>query len=120
MVDLTKNYYYKPISFIHLDSKLALSNTFDDLYNINGIVIERTLLYTKEPNKKVKAARKTISIKGWYIGISAKLPYNLWLEIVVAAVYILNRTPLFRTNIIPFKALYSIKLILLYIYIYSC
>ena len=120
MVDLTKNYYYKPISFIHLDSKLALSNAFDDLYSINGIVIERILLYTKEPNKKVEAAGKTISIKGRYIGISAKLPYNLWLEIVVAAVYILNRTPLFRTNIIPFKALYSIKLILLYIYIYSC
>lgn len=120
MVDLAKNYYCKPIFFIYLDGELVLSNAFDNLYSINGIIIERILLYTKEPNGKVKATRKMISIKGWCIGISAKLPYNLWLEIVVVAVYILNRTPLFRTGITLFKALYGIKLTLLYMYIYGC
>ena len=76
MIDLVKNHYYKLISFIYFNSKLVLSNTFNNLYNINSIIIKRTLLYTKEPNRKVKAAKKIISIKGWCIGISAKLLYN--------------------------------------------
>ena len=41
-----------------------LNNTFNNLYSINNIIIKRILLYTKEPNGKIKAIRKIISIKG--------------------------------------------------------
>ncbi len=37
---------------------------------------------------------------------SANLPHDLWPETVAAAVYILNRTPIFRTGKTPFEAFY--------------
>ena len=118
-MDLAKNYYYILIFYIYLDGESALSYTFDNLYSINSIIIERTPPYTKELNGKIKYTRKEISIKSRYIIINTNLPYNLWLETIITAVYILNRTPLFRTSITPFEALYGIKLILSHIYIYS-
>ena len=41
--------------------------------------------------------------------LSANLPHDLWPETVSAAAYILNRTPIFRTGITLFEALYKTK-----------
>ena len=62
-MDLVKNYYYILISYIYFNNKLALSYIFNNLYNINNIIIKRTLPYTKELNRKIKYIRKEISIK---------------------------------------------------------
>ena len=120
MVDLAKNHHRMPISYIRLDGEPALGHAFDDLCSANGIIIERTPPYTKEPNGKIERAGKEISIKSRCITISANLPHDLWLETMVAAAYILNRTPSFRTGITPFEALYGIKPTLSHMYIYGC
>ena len=120
MVDLAKNHHRMPISYIRLDGEPALGHAFDDLCSANGIIIERTPPYTKEPNGKIKCAGKEISIKSRCITISANLPHDLWPEIMVAAAYILNRTPSFRTGITPFEALYGIKPTLSHMHIYGC
>ena len=62
-MDLVKNYYYILISYIYFNSKLVLSYIFNNLYNINSIIIKRTLFYTKKLNGKIKCTRKEISIK---------------------------------------------------------
>ena len=108
------------ISFIRLDNEPALGTAFTELCSRNGITIEKVPTYMKEPNGKIERAGKEISTKARCIGIAANLPQDLWPETIVAAAYILNRTPLFRTGMTPFEALYGTKPRLNHLYVYGC
>ena len=58
-------------------------------------------------------------IKARSISINANLLYNIWLEIVIITIYILNHILVLRIGIILFKALYGFKLILSHIKLFG-
>ena len=120
MVDLAKNHYKQPISFLRTDGERALGQAFEDLLSEHGIISERTAPYTPAQNGKTERSGGVITMKARCMRISANLPHELWPETVSAAAYILNRTPIFRTGITPFEALYGIKPRVSYMKTYSC
>ena len=66
--------------------------------------------YTHKQNGLIEWINRTILEKVCYILFTAKLPKNLWGEVVSTAVYLYNRTPhsqlQFKT---PYEALYNTK-----------
>ena len=108
MIDLAKHYSWT-ISFIRSDDEQALGNAFKAILSENGIISKRTAPHTPDQNGKSERSRRSITIKARYMRIASNLPYNLWPEIVSAVVYILNRTPVFKTGKTPFKHLYRSK-----------
>lgn len=109
MVNLAKNHYKQPISFLCTDCDPSIGRAFEDLLSEHGILSERTALYTPAQIGKIECSGEVMTTKSRCIRTSANLPYDLWPETAAAATYILNHTPILKTGITPFEALYGIK-----------
>ena len=58
-----------------------------------GIVLEPTPVYTKEPNGIVERYGQIIQTKARTMKIAASLPQEIWPETWIAAMYLHNQTP---------------------------
>ena len=91
---LVKTRYNRTIVFIRLDGERSLGHEFDRFIETNGITAERSAAYTPEQNGAAERSGGVIIVKARAIQIGANLPSNLWPEVVKAAGYLSNRTPI--------------------------
>lgn len=86
-----------------------------------GITVERTAVATPAQNGNAERAGRAITTTARAIRIYARLPSNLWPEMVRTAGYLLNRTPTeslgWKT---PFKTLHGRKPDITHLFLYGC
>jgi len=70
-----------------------LSTEMKDYFKKQGIQYELTIRYTPEQNGVAERMNRTILEKGRCMLLGSGLPKYLWTEAVLAAVYVINRTP---------------------------
>ena len=88
--------YKGKIRYIRLDGETSLGNTFEDLIIEKRIKAERTAPDTPAQNGGSERSGRVIITKARAMRIEANLPANMWPEIVKAAGYVSNRTPVKR------------------------
>jgi hypothetical protein len=81
------------VRIFHTDNERALGETFDTWIKGNGYTVEYSAPYTPGQNGAAERSGGLIITKARLIRINANLPENLWPEIIIAAGYLLNRTP---------------------------
>ena len=90
--NVVKNVYgYNP-KVIYLDGEKSLQINFDALLGKLGILQRRTALDTSEQSKAEKAGH-ILSVKCRSLMAQANIPFEMWNEGYLMAVYIENRTP---------------------------
>lgn len=69
----------------------------------NGIVHQKTNPYTPEQNGVAERNNRSISDKARCMLLESQLPKEFWAEAVNYAVYLLNRSPSYGTDMTPFQ-----------------
>ena len=85
--------YHTTITFLRTDNEPALGDVFQELLAQH----EQIAPYTPVQNGQIERSRGVIIQKARCMCISANLPTGLWPEMISAAAYILNMTPMSRT-----------------------
>jgi hypothetical protein len=83
---------------IRSDGELANVRKISRWFSQEGIQFESSPPNTQDQNGRAERTGGVISTKARSMRISAKLPHNLWVDIVNAAVYLHNRTPKANLN----------------------
>ncbi len=81
------------VRIFHMDGERGLQTQFDAWAAENGVTIELTPPYTKEPNANIERSGRSLTVRATGLRLEGKLPANMWSEIYIAAGYIMNRTP---------------------------
>jgi hypothetical protein len=120
-VQMVKTRHSATIRFMRLDGERTLGAEFDTLTREHGISTERTAPYTPAQNGHAERSGGVIITTARTMRIHARLPENLWPEIVRTAGYLLNRTPI-RVNEwkTPFEAVTGHQPNLAHLYTYGC
>ena len=115
------NRYNATIRFFRSDGERTLGTRFDQLIQSRGMVSERTAPDTPAQNGHSERSGGVIISTARSMRIHARLPENLWPEIVKTAGYLLNRTPTKALNWkTPFELAIGIKPSLSHLHIYGC
>ena len=85
--------YNASLRFFRSDGEGTLGTRFDQLIQSRGMVSERTAPDTPSQNGHSERSGGVIISTARSMRIHARLPENLWPEIVKTAGYLLNRTP---------------------------
>ena len=100
---------------------MSIRNTFEMLVTDKGFKAERTALDTPAQNGGSERSRRVLITKSCTMRIEANLPANLWPEIVKAAGYISNRSPVRKLKWkTPFEAVTQTKPRFAYMHVYRC
>jgi hypothetical protein len=95
---------------IRLDHESSLKTKFDSMMDKYGIIVEQSAPYSPQQNGSAERSGAMIIVKARCLLAESKLPEQLWPELALAAVYLLNRTPVeglqWRT---PYEAVFKIK-----------
>jgi hypothetical protein len=119
-INTIENQYSGKIRYIRLDGETSLGNTFETLVTEKGIKAERTAPDTPAQNGGAKRSRRVLITKARTMRIEANLPADMWPEIVKAAGYIGNRTPIRKLKWkTPFEAIKKEKPRFAYMHVYS-
>jgi hypothetical protein len=120
-INIIKNQYNGKVRYIQLDSETSLGDTFKALVIEKGIKAERIALDTPAQNGGSERSRRVIITKGRTMRIEANLLANLWPEIVKAAGYTSNRSPVRKLGWkTPFKVVKNQKQRYAHMHVYSC
>ena len=107
---IIENRYNGKVRFVRLDGETSLGEIFENFVSEKGIKPERTAPDTPAQNGGSERSGRVIVTKGRTMRVEANLPANIWPEIVKAAGYTANRTPvrklLWKT---PFEAVLKHK-----------
>ena len=94
----------------HMDDEQGVGKKIANLILRDGAVVEQSTPYTPDQNGAAERSGRAISERARTLLMEANLPKHLWCEFVLAAVYLLNRTPCesidWKT---PFEMLYKRK-----------
>ena len=82
------------VKIFRTDNETSLGKRFTTWIKEKGYTVESSTPYTPEQNGAVEKSGHAIIVKARSIRIAANLPENLWPEVVKAAGYLLNRTPI--------------------------
>ena len=93
-LNFVKNQYSANIQIFYTDNEPALDNQFRYLIVTHSIIFELSVPYTPAQNGLAKHSRGVIITHAHAMRIDAKLPENLWPEPIMAAVYLMNLTPI--------------------------
>ena len=92
-LNMAKNRYNRSVCYIRTDGETSLDKGFERLTAERGITTERSAPATQAQNGAAERSGGIIVIKARCIRIAARLPDNLWPEMVQTAGYLNNRTP---------------------------
>lgn len=84
--------YNQKTAIIRIDGETSLGGDFHR-WRDSGILLEQSAPYTKSQNGSAEHSGGVIIIKSRCMRIEARLPEELWPEVVRAAAYLINRTP---------------------------
>lgn len=102
------NQFHRNVHIIGMDNESTFDNNTKQKIRQMGIIIQHTAPSTPEQNGPAERAGQTLTIIGRGFRMAAKLPSNLWPELITTGVYIANRTPVrrhqFRT---PYELLFN-------------
>ena len=113
--------YNGKVRYIRLDGETSLGNAFETLVIKKGIKAERTAPDTPAQNSSSERSGRVLITKSRTMRIEAKLPANLWPEIVKAAGYISNRSPVRKLKWkTPFEAVTKTKPRFAHMHVYGC
>jgi hypothetical protein len=113
--------YNGKVRYIRLDGETSLGNNFETLVIEKGIKPERTAPDTPAQNGGSERSGRVIITKSRTMRIEANLPADLWPEIVKAAGYIENRTPIRKLEWkTPFEAIKKKNPRYAHMYVYGC
>jgi hypothetical protein len=105
---ILKTRYSLRMRMIHSDGELAGVRKVIQWFSQEGIGFESSSPNTQDQNGRAERAGGVIITKARSMRISAKLPHDLWVDIVDTAVYLDNRTPKAQLNWeSPYERFYS-------------
>src|SRR5450432_1868445 len=120
-INLIETQYNRKVRYIRLDGGSSLGNAFETLVIGKGIKLERTAPDTPAQNGGSERSGRVIVTKARTMRIEANLPANMWPEVVKAAGYTANRTPVRRLSWkTPFEAVLQHKPRFAHMHIYGC
>ena len=120
-INLIETQYNGKIRFVRLDGETSLGNAFEILVIEKGIKAERTAPDTPAQNGGSERSGRVLITKARTMRIEANLPADLWPEIVKAAGYIGNRTPVRKLKWkTPFEAVTKQKPRFAHMHVYGC
>jgi hypothetical protein len=120
-INTIENQYKGKVRYIRLDGETSLASEFEALVIEKGIKAERTAPNTPAQNGASERSGRVLITKARTMRIEAKLPTNLWPEIVKAAGYLGNRTPVKRLGWkTPFEAIMKVKPRFAHLHVYGC
>jgi Reverse transcriptase (RNA-dependent DNA polymerase)/Pol polyprotein, beta-barrel domain len=113
--------YNGKVRYVRLDGETSLGNAFETLVTEKGIKAERTAPDTPAQNGGSERSGRVLITKARTMRIEASLPTNLWPEIVKAAGYIGNRTPVRKLAwMTSFEAVKKEKPRFAHMHVYGC
>ena len=116
-----ENRYNGKVRYIRLDGETSLGNAFEALVIEKGIKPERTAPDTPAQNGGSERSGRVLITKARTMRIEANLPGDIWPEIVKAAGYISNRTPVRKLGWkTPFEAVKKEKPRFAHMHVYGC
>jgi hypothetical protein len=120
-INTIETHYHGKIRYIRLDGETSLGNAFEALVIEKSIKPERTAPDTPAQNGGSERSGRVIITKARTMRIEANLPANMWPEVVKAAGYTANRTPVRRLSWkTPFEAVLKHKPRLAHMHVYGC
>ena len=109
VLELIKSMGHK-VKYIHLDGESSLRKSLEEISIDYGLKIERTAPRTPEQNGQSEVNGRWIILKARALSIEARLPQNLWPQLVLTAGYLMNRTPSRKLSWkTPFECVYGYK-----------
>lgn len=109
------------VRFLRLDGETALGGAFEAYVASKGIKTERTSPNTAAQNGGSERSGRVIITKSRSMRIDARLPSNMWPEIVKTAAYIMIRTPLKKLNWkTPYEAVHKHVPLYSHMQVYGC
>jgi hypothetical protein len=81
------------VQCVRLDNESGLQAAFHNFMDMRGIRVERSAPDTPQQNGHAERSGSMIVAKARSLSIESRLPRDLWPELILTAVYILNRTP---------------------------
>lgn len=97
-IRLIQNRFKAKIVFFRTNRERTLSRDFQDFLGSQGITLETSAPYTPAQNGHAERLGGVLLTKARAMRIRANLPQSIWPEIIKAASYICNRTPVARLN----------------------
>ena len=88
----------KDIAMLHSDNDTSLGKAFEKWAKDEGIVVEMSAPATQAQNGRAERSGGVVIAKARKMRIGARLPKDLWPEIILCAAYIHNRTPTSQNN----------------------
>jgi hypothetical protein len=120
-INTIETHYHGKIRYIRLDRETSLGNAFEALVIEKSIKPERTAPDTLAQNGGSERSGRVIITKARTMRIEANLPANMWPEVVKAAGYTANRTPVRRLSWkTPFEVVLKHKPRLVHMHVYGC
>lgn len=108
-------YKYEVISHFYCN------HSFAHLFNFSGIMHQVSCLYTLEQNGLVERKHHHLLETTKTLLKTASLSYKFWLEVLYAAVYLINRMPSYSINHkTPYQLLYGKKLVYSHFKVFGC
>lgn len=115
------NQFHQRVRIIGMDNESTFDNDTKRTIQQMGIIVQHTAPATPEQNGSAERAGQTLAIIGRGFRIAAKLPSNLWPELITTGVYIANRTPIRRHNFkTPYELLFDKPPKLHHLHIIGC
>ena len=120
-LNLVERQYKLSVRFFRTDGERTLGDIFKDATQGKGIRVERSAPDTQAQNGATERAGALIVEKARCMRVEAKLPADMWPEIVQTAAYLNNRTPKRRLGWkTPHEALTGVKPSLSHLHVFGC
>ncbi|KAJ4808040.1 Retroelement pol polyprotein-like [Rhynchospora pubera] len=102
---LVRNQFGKCVKYVRSDNGLEFkTESIKKFFSENGILHQTSCVYTPQQNGRVERKHRHILNVARALRFQAHLPINFWGECVLAAAYLINRTP---THILDNKTPYE-------------
>ena len=116
-----KRQYNVQVRRMHCNGERSLGNNFVQWVADEGIDFQTSAPYTPTQNGAAERSGGVIMVKAHAIRIKAKLPEDLWPEMVRTAGYLANRSPSKSLNwMTPYEKLHSARPDLTHLKVFGC
>lgn len=121
-LNMVKTHFNSKVKFFRSDNALDfLSRPVQKLFHDNGILQELTCTDTPQQNGVAERKHRHILNVARCLRFQAHLPIKFWGECVLAAVYLINRTPSKNLkNISPYERLFHRPPNYKYLHVFGC
>jgi hypothetical protein len=108
------------VQFLRLDGETSLGDYFKDLVIEKQIKPEHSASYTPAQNEGAERSGRVLTTKAQAMQVAAYFPADLWPEIIKAAGYLSNRTPVRKLGWkTPFEAVTQVKPHFAHLHVYG-